>query len=489
MEKENNQEEEIKFIQRKNSIKDTLISIGFPENLIDDEVYETMIKIQFESIKIKDNGESIFKNFSKNNTGNGKFKYNLLNENINFNIKPLFESYNISLKKEKQLEFLSEKHFLPIYIYILLLKINYLITIKAFWSYKIDIILIVIYMNHFEEIDDSFFFKTVYAGFKNYINFEVIENYHTNKKDLKKYIFYYLNNYKKLFNQELSKKTFVLSPEIITFDSISLLYFDTLKSIYFIFLTQDIDTSEIDILVESFKEKKSSFNIKYSTKKELVYKYFYFYQSFKFYKDSLPLIKDKDSDFYKQNFEKTSNFSYRTEESFLLNKKEFMKVLNEKDEKNFKRNIDSFEKFIDNFFNRKDIKEHIKMNLDLYSIFYQELFHNKNKGDKNFITVFKNKENIHQSDFYFVNKKLIRSFMINNMSKEKYNKFTSFIENITNIYLNNLYDENASVLFDLIEKTLDLHIKLNSNNKLKKIKLLFDDIPLNPNIYTTKHKK
>lgn len=83
----------------------------------------------------------------------------------------------------------------------------------------------------------------------------------------------------------------------------------------------------------------------------------------------------------------------------------------------------------------------------------------------------------------------MRSFIINNMSKEKYNKFTSFIENITNIYLNNLYDENASVLFDLIEKSLDLHIKLNFNNELKKIELLLDNIPLNPNIYTTKHKK
>lgn len=482
------------YIKRKKSIKKTLLLIGFPENLIDDEVYNVMIKIKYDDDDDKnknyqDNKKVIFKNFSKKNGMNGKFDYNFLKENIDFNIKPLFEKYYISLEEERKLEIFNQEHFFPIYIYILLLKINYLITGRFFWSSDFEIYLISGYMIYFEELNDLFLFKNVYPEFSN-INFEVIENYHNiNKEDLKKYIFYWLNTYKQLFNQELSKKSFVLSPEVITLDSITLLYFNTLNSIYLNFLKEDIDTSEIDTLIGSFKEKKSNFNIKYSSKKELVYKYFYFYQYFKFFKDSISLIKDKDLGFYKKIFEKTSNYSYRTENSPLLNKKEFMKILNEKDEKNFKRNIDNFEKFIDNFFNEKDTKDYIKKNLDLYSIFYQELFHNRKKGDKNFITTFKSKKNILQSDYYFVNKKLMRSFIINNMSKEKYNKFTSFIENITNIYLNNLYDENASVLFDLIEKSLDLHIKLNFNNELKKIELLLDNIPLNPNIYTTKHKK
>ena len=479
------------LIKRKESARKTFSIIGFPEDLIDDEAYNTMIKIKFENMSYINNQDSIFKNFSKNNEADRKFDYNLLKENINFNIKPLFEKYHISLKKEKISEIFNGEHISSLKIYFLLIKIIGLISKNSFLAAIYNNFFTNICIYYYEFLSNLFYFKMVYAAFGNYNNCKVIETFYINKEDFRNCIFDYLNNYKKLFTQKLSKKSFILSPEVITFDSINLLYFSTLMSIYYNFLKKDIDTSEIDILVENFKEKKSNFNIKYSTKEELVYKCFYFYQSFKVYKDSVSLTKDKDEDldFYNQNLKKTYNHSYRTEGNSLLNKKEFMKILNEKDEKNFKNNIDKFENFIDNFFNRKDIKEHTKMDLDTYSIFYQELFHNRRKGEKNFITIFKNEKNIHQSDFYFVYKKLMRSFIINNMSKEKYNKFTSFIENIANIYLNNLYDENASVLFDLIEKSLDLHIKLNFNNEFKKIELLLDDIPLNPNIYTTKHKK
>lgn len=110
------------YIKRKKSIKKTLLLIGFPENLIDDEVYNVMIKIKYDdddkNKNYQDNKKVIFKNFSKKNGMNGKFDYNFLKENIDFNIKPLFEKYYISLEEERKLEIFNQEHFFPIYIYI-----------------------------------------------------------------------------------------------------------------------------------------------------------------------------------------------------------------------------------------------------------------------------------------------------------------------------------------------------------------------------------
>lgn len=497
MAKELSIEEKNKSAQRKNSIKDTLISIGFPENLIDDEVYETMIKIQFEDIQIKDNEKSIFKNFSKNNKANGKFKDNLLRENIDFNIIPLFQKYHLYLKKETSSKTLEENYLFTLNLYLLLLKIYYLIFNNSIYSQSFNSFFINLNMKHIrdtlgeKETNNFIYFKGIYMQFEAYDYFKDQQEIFISKEEFEKIIFKYLEDFKTLRNK-ISKSAFTFSPEIVSFDSIELLYFKTLNRIYYLFLRNDIDTSKIDELIDSFLNKKEEFHINFNSKEELVYKFFYFFQSYKIYSNNSlldSLITDEVLSFYTQNFKKTFNQFYREKDTKLLTKDELMELLNEKDEKNFRRKINKFEKFINNFFYIQNKKLSIKEDLDLYSLYYQELFHNKEENSDNIMTKFAKNKNIRQSDFEFINRKLNRIFFVDKMSVEKYKKSIEFQIKLRKIYTNVLYNEDSNILFDLIEKSLKLHIELNFNNRLKKVNLSFHNNTLNPNVYSTKHNK
>lgn len=496
MAKELSIEEENNLKERKESIETTLRLIGFPEKLIDDEVYETMIKIKFEGVIIKDNKNVIFKNFTKNNTAERKFDYNLSKENIDFNIKPLFEKYHLQLKKEIPSKTLEENYICALKIYLILLKIYYLIVNNSIFSQDFDSFFINSNMKYIRErlgekgVNNFIYFKGIYTQFEAYNDFIVLQENFVSKEEFEKIIFKYLNELKTLRNK-ISESAFISSPEIVSFDSIDLLYFKTLNSIYYLFLKNDIDTSKIDEMVNSFLEKKEDFDINFSSKEELVYKSFYFYQSFKIYSNNSLLessIKDEVLNFYSQKFKKTFNQFYRVKNTKLLTKKEFIELLNEKDKSNFRRNINKFEKFINNFFHITNQKLSIKKDLDLYLLYYQELFHNKEEGSDKAMIRFRNKNNICQSDFELITRKLNRISFIDKMSVEKYKKFIEFQIKLRKIYTNVLYNEKSNVLFELIEKSIKLHIELNFNNRLKKV-VTFNHQDINSNVYSTKHNK
>ena len=497
------------YSERIKSIKETLLSIKFPEKLIDDEIYNIMIKIQFEEIKIKNNQESFFRNYTKNNTANGKFRYNLLNENSDFNIKPLFEKYHYSLKKEKiSLNYLKKELLSKTKIYSILLHLKYLIINESFYSDETVGYFFHFSLDCFEQSrkkleNKSYYIKGMYNLFDSFNNFNILENYSISTEEFKKLIFSYFNDYKKIFKEDIyknkekiAKKNFVISPEIVSFDSIELLYFTTLKQLYHLFFKNNLDINKFDTLINSFLNKKSNFNINYSSKEELIHKFFYFYQSYKNYNNfSLFdfLIEDKTLNFYNRNFKKDFIYPYRKKETKLLSKNEFMDILNEKDESNFSKNIKKYKKFIDNFFTSSDKKLSIEKDLELFSLYYQELFHNE---DGNTVTIrnrFKNNKNICQSDYEFINRKLERIKFITDFSVEKYKKYISFLKNIRKIYINNLYDEDSTILLELIEKSLTLYLEQkykNVNNiNLKKVIIFLDNNSLNPNFYSTKFTK
>jgi hypothetical protein len=67
-------------------------------------------------------------------------------------------------------------------------------------------------------------------------------------------------------------------------------------------------------------------------------------------------------------------------------------------------------------------------------------------------------------------------------------KFIEFQIKLRKIYTNVLYNEKSNVLFELIEKSIKLHIELNFNNRLKKV-VTFNHQDINSNVYSTKHNK
>ena len=97
MEKKRTQDDFQREYERRESAKKTLNIINFPEQLQTKEIVEIMINIKFGG---SEKGKSIFKN-SVGNKMNGKFNYNLKNDNFNFDISPLFIEY---FNKKKKLD-------------------------------------------------------------------------------------------------------------------------------------------------------------------------------------------------------------------------------------------------------------------------------------------------------------------------------------------------------------------------------------------------
>ena len=135
----------------------------------------------------------------------------------------------------------------------------------------------------------------------------------------------------------------------------------------------------------------------------------------------------------------------------------------------------------------------IEKDLKLFSLYYQELFHNEDGSTVAIRNKFKRNRNICQSDYEFINRKLERIKFITDFSVEKYIKYISFLRNIRKIYINNLYDEDSTILLELIEKSLTLYLEekyKNVNNiNLKEVVIFLDNNSLNPNFYSTKFTK
>lgn len=487
MEKKRTQEDFQREYERRESAKKTLSIINFPEQLQTKEIVEIMVNIKFGG---SEKGKSIFKN-SVVNKMNGKFNYNLQNDNFNFNISPLFIEY---FNKEKKLDKLNEDD----------LKVH---TDFCFSALK--------FQRLFEEkilVDDLYqdvFFKLckdkIVEG-KYEKNF--IATYHT-LKNIKKHIeiedeIVYFYDYMDKILDHLGKceekygeirddqSAFNFSTEIVKLDILSEIYFNTLTRIY-IKLKKDKCENLNDLIdiVKNYLGVQSNIFEKYHSPEDTLYGYFYYYQNYKSVEDNMGLydllLKKESLEFYKNIIfdEKNSLRSYRVPSTnqIILNKKRMMEILNETDGSNFSRNIKMYEKFIDLY--KKEFPDTFKTNLKNYAIYYQELYHNVEQIDvglkntnnslnmmKKFVRILGEGKSskLHPVELKFIILKLQRCQFIMHNSVEDYRPFMEYQKLIREVYLKNLYDRSGKNLFEIIKKCLIKYKEINKNDKTKYFK-------------------
>lgn len=465
------------YYERCWSSKKTLLKIKFPSKLINSEIIKIFKDIHFsDEEKPMNNADSIFQNFTKKNEANGKFRYNLVNENSDFNIKPLFKKY---CKKKL------DKDTLDFWVY-LNLTYDTLKTIRFFkeqcildrnyeYTFKMDAAFLFWDSQKDENTIGNFFYQGIYLLYtdKHLHNLPLNDKITIWFKNFIDTVISEIEKIKEKYNEIKDENhVFSYSPEVVKLDIIAELFFKILDNIYYRLIKEKNDKLEEFVnLIKKYEEKPATEFEKYNNKEDTVYAYLYYYQTYKIYNDSMKnfekLLDENALKFYsKMKIPPHKIFKTRGTKEFSA--KELFELIANKDPSNFKRKIKKLETFIQLFY-----RKFAPISLREYGIIYQELFENiETFNGKSSSTLIRNycdstKPKITQTELWFISSKMERATFISYLSVEDYKKYIEFKKLLRKVFLKNCFDRSGKNLFDLLEKSLEKYKDISKYTNLK----------------------
>lgn len=446
---------------RKKAISEFLEKINFPKEIITENIFK-----EFEEIIYNYEDKcKIFKNFSKKNIYNRKFFLNMINENENFNIKPLFKYYCDNKENKNKNEF---------FLYANLLYKE--ILIKRMFVEKI--ILNNSYFDYFKLIGDFFYEKNIDLEVLQKGNLVFFQNIHditteapviTSFKNFINLIISEVKEYKRIFEKIPDESIFKYSSINLKLNSLHDLFFTFIPLIdKEMKLNNEYKNHRNEILFNNILELPVKKFEKYNNEKDTVMAYLDSYQLFKIYSEDRilnNLINEKSLEFY-ENFKIPPRTIFRLNGIKKYTKKElYEQISRNTNYSNFIRAIADYEKFI-NINNLFSINPIQKENLKDYGLCFQELLEHKEdfngKRSSLIIKALIKEKNVSQSEREFLKYKIERAkFFGERKTKEQYIEMIELKKVLRNFVARNSFDHTGKNYFEAIIKYLE-YFKDNS---------------------------